>query len=50
MKSESNVPINKVNYNEEIEHPILGLSESMPSRIHFLLFMLLYAVLIWFYF
>lgn len=27
--------MNKVIYKEETEHPILGLSERIPSRIHF---------------
>lgn len=36
IKAKNNVAINKVNYEEETEHHILGLSEPIPSRIHFL--------------
>lgn len=50
IKAKKKLPIKKVNYKEEIEHPILGLSETIPSKLHFLLFLLLYAVLIWYYF
>lgn len=35
MEAKNNVPINKVNYKEEIELPILGLYEPIFSRIHF---------------